>query len=65
MAGKVAQLQAVPGDGTNVNVNSTTKHTNIFVSLGQYFDSYLNTFNARKEMLVIEIQFCCALKMYV
>jgi hypothetical protein len=27
MAGKVAQLQGVPGAGTNVNVNCITKQT--------------------------------------
>jgi len=40
MAGKVAQLQGVPGDGTNVNVYCTTEHTDIFFSIGQHFDSY-------------------------
>jgi len=65
VAGKVARLQGVPGGGTNVNVNCITKHTDIFFSLGQHFDSYLTSCSARKEMLVIETQFCCALRMCV
>ena len=61
----MARLQGVPGGGTNVNVNCITKHTDIFFSLGQHFDSYLTSCSARKEMLVIETQFCCALRMCV
>jgi hypothetical protein len=39
MAGKVAQQHFVPGGGTNVNVICSTKHIDIFFSLGQHFDS--------------------------
>jgi len=50
MAGKVVQLQGVPGAGTNVNVNCTTKHTYKFFSSGQHFYNYPTNYSARKEI---------------